>query len=175
MSRVAPAPARTAARSRAQGLTLAETALAVGVLALVALGALAVHATLLKNLNLTLIAADVTAIRAAVRQALDEDEDEDAEIPGAWSALAQRLPGRLGDLAEGDADATLGGANPWGGHYTIRGVPGDAGAWVLEAGGIPADLQATLRERLAGFDPGLDRSPSGCAEGSFCVGFDERP
>lgn len=163
--RACTASAREAQRQA--GYTLIESLFVIGIFSLIVIGMLSIYTSVVRQKNVMLAAADISAIRSALPRANCTSMDDGIH----WTDLAKDLPLRLRRAAEGNADNTLDSGNPWAGAYVLTNQA-DSRIWVLQVRGIPENLRGLLSRQVEAVISDVDLSPGGCPAGSYCLGFE---
>lgn len=138
-----------------RGVTLIESAMVIGIISLVILGALLALETVTEQRRMTQTAQDIALIRSAVsKYTAGGLVTYPATVTGRnmadWDDISGFLPGSLGLLADGNATLTMATGNPWSEDYIIV-VPTAATAsakWTLHIHGIPDGLAPILIKQL---------------------------
>lgn len=150
------------------GFTLIETILAIGIFSLIVLGMLNIYNTVVRQKNVMLAAADVSAIRSALPRVDCTSVDNGIH----WVDLEPLLPLRLRRAAAGNRDNTLDSANPWAGAYILNQSSTDSRTWALQIRGVPENLRTFLGRQVEAIVVNASIDQTGCAAQSYCIGFE---
>lgn len=147
-----------------RGVTLVESAMVIGVISLVILGALLALESVTQQRRMTQAVTDAAMIRSAIsRWAAGGLLSYPPVVTGSgtgamtataasdltrWDQIGGFLPGALGLAAERDTDTLLENVNPWSSNYRFTITTGGSAIWTLNIEGVPDGLADLLGKQL---------------------------